>query len=96
MRTLILTFLAAVTVGTVLLAQSSAPIVVPAASGQVPAKVTPAPANPNAELDPDLVRMLREMKAANEETLRKQAATLDQLDELQKIADQIRLYTRRG
>lgn len=40
--------------------------------------------------------MLEEMKAANEETLRKQAATLEQLDELEKTADQLRVYTKRG
>jgi hypothetical protein len=36
------------------------------------------------------------MKAANEETLRKQAATLEQLDEMEKTADQIRTFSRRS
>jgi hypothetical protein len=36
------------------------------------------------------------MKAANEETIRKQAATLEQLDELAKAADQLRIYAKRS
>jgi hypothetical protein len=36
------------------------------------------------------------MKAANDETLRKQQAALQQLDEIQKAADQIRIYTKRS
>ena len=40
--------------------------------------------------------MLQEMKAANEETLRKQAATLEELDELAKAADQIRIFSKRS
>ena len=40
--------------------------------------------------------MLQAMKAANEETLRKQAATLEQLDALEKEADQIKISTKRG
>ena len=43
-----------------------------------------------------MLKALQEMKAANEETLRKQAATLEQLTELEKLADQIRIYTSRG
>ena len=42
------------------------------------------------------LKELQELKAANAETLRKQAATLEQLDELEKTADQIRIYARRG
>jgi len=42
------------------------------------------------------LKMLQEMKAANEETLKKQAAILQQLDELEKTADQIRIYSKRG
>jgi hypothetical protein len=42
------------------------------------------------------LKMLQEMKAANEETLRQQAATLEQLDELEKAAEQIKVYSKRG
>jgi hypothetical protein len=93
MRALLLSILAALTLACLLQAQSSAPFVVTAA--------TPGPAGPATALsDPqsfgDLLKKLKEMKAANEETLRKQAAALEQLDELEKVADQIRLYTRRS
>ena len=40
--------------------------------------------------------MLQQVKAANEEILRKQAATLEQLDDLEKAADQIRIFTGRS
>ena len=40
--------------------------------------------------------MLKEMKAANVETLQKQAATLEQLDELEKAADQLKIFAKRG
>ena len=40
--------------------------------------------------------MLQEMKAANEEALRKQTETLRQLEELESLASQIKLSTRRS
>jgi len=36
------------------------------------------------------------MKAANEETLRKQAATLELLDDVERAADQMRIFARRS
>jgi hypothetical protein len=39
--------------------------------------------------------MLRDLKAANEETISKQKAALEKLDEMQKAADQIKLYSKR-
>ncbi|HEY2615173.1 MAG TPA: hypothetical protein VGI42_05650 [Chthoniobacterales bacterium] len=42
------------------------------------------------------MKLLQEMKTANEELLSKQATTLEQLDELEKAADQIRIYTKRS
>lgn len=41
------------------------------------------------------IKSLKDMKAANDETLKKQKATLEMLDELQKAADQIKIYTKR-
>jgi hypothetical protein len=52
-------------------------------------------AAPNADAAQAL-KMLQQMKAANEETLRKQAATLEQLDELDKAANQIRIFSSRN
>lgn len=92
MRRLILSILATVALACVLRAQSSAPFVVPAAS-PTPTRAVNAVSDTSAA---DLLKTLKEMKAANEETLRKQAATLSQLDEMEKVADQIRIFTRRS
>ena len=67
----------------------------------VPANVpAPAPAPPAAPASAAgsqaLLQALQQMKAANDETLRKQQATLQQLDELQKAVDQIKIYTKRS
>ena len=75
-----------------------------ALSGILPAQSPmPAVTSSQAPAAPDdsgsiqaALKMLQEMKAANEETLRKQAATLQQLDELEKAADQLRIFARRG
>jgi hypothetical protein len=95
MRTTILSILVAFTFTGLLLAQSPKPIIVQAA--------TPAAAPSRAAVAPEstlslqaALKELQEIKAANEETLRKQAATLEQLDALEKTAEQIRIYARRG
>ena len=36
------------------------------------------------------------MKAANEEILKQQAATLQKLDEMEKVANEIKIYTKRS
>ena len=77
-------------------AQSPVPVIVPA---MTPATTTKAPAAAAAENDNSLLaamKLLQEMKAANDEILAKQAATLTQLDELEKAAQQIRIYTKRS
>ncbi|MEP6809337.1 MAG: hypothetical protein ABI992_03775 [Chthoniobacterales bacterium] len=85
-------------------AQTPAPIVVTA----MPAAATAsAPGNSAAALATAqlaestatltiALRSLEAVKAANEELLKKQAATLQQLDELQKAADQLKIYSKRG
>lgn len=42
------------------------------------------------------IKQLQELKAQNDEILKQQQAALDALDELQKEADQIRIYSKRG
>jgi hypothetical protein len=88
MRAAILSLFAAVAVAASLFAQSPAPVVVPAAPPAATAKPDPSIAA--------ALKMLQEMKAANEETLRKQAATLQQLDVIEKEANEIRIYTKRS
>ena len=98
MRTL-LSLLAGVTLAfTAVQAQTSTPVVVqavgPAAAAQAQPAAQAAPAN--AAAAQSTLKLLQDMKAANDETLKKQQAALQQLDEIQKAADQIRIYTKRS
>lgn len=72
-------------------------VVVQAAS---PAPVASTIATPPLALDskslPTLLKLLQEMKATNEETLKKQEAALQQLDDLQKAAEQIKAFSKRS
>jgi hypothetical protein len=82
-------------------AQSPAPIVVQAASAAtVSSNSASATASPPAAQDSEALqaalKSLREIKAANDETLKKQEAALQQLDELQKTADQVKIFGKRG
>jgi hypothetical protein len=76
-------------------AQSPAPIIVQAASA-VPATST-SPASVTAVSSvPDAIKLLEQVKAANDEVLTKQKAALERLDELQEAADQLRIFAKRG
>jgi hypothetical protein len=82
-------------------AQSPAPIVVQAASAATVSSnsasaTTSPPAAQDSEALQAALKSLREIKAANEETLKKQEAALQQLDELQKAADQVKIFGKRG
>jgi len=72
-------------------------VVVQAAS---PAPVASTTATPPSASDskslPTLLKLLQEMKATNEETLKKQEAALQQLDDLQKAVDQLKAFSQRG
>ena len=95
MRATILSILASFALAGTLPAQSPVPVIVPAATPAVaPSRAPSAP--DNAGSLQGALKMLQEMKAANEETLRKQAAILQQLDELEKTAEQLKIYTKRG
>jgi hypothetical protein len=95
MRSVALAILLAFALAQTLPAQSPIPVIVPAAT---PAAITAqqSASSANSTSVQEALKMLQEMKAANEETLRKQAATLQQLDELEKEAEQIKIYTKRG
>jgi hypothetical protein len=94
MRTTALSILSSFALACLLPAQSPAPVVMSAAT---PAVTSTAPQTaPNADSAQSALKVLQEMKAANEETLRKQAAILAQLDEIEKLADQIRITTKRS
>ena len=42
------------------------------------------------------LKALQAIKAANDEILKQQTATLEKLDELEKAANEIRIYSKRG
>jgi hypothetical protein len=95
MRAITLSILSTFALAGFLPAQSPTPVIVPAATSAVASAPGPAAPDNSGSLQAAL-KMLQEMKAANEETLRKQVATLEQLDELEKAAEQIKIYTKRG
>lgn len=90
---LLITFALACTLS----AQSPMPVVVQAATPAVKSAAAPAAAAPEkSDSLQAVLKMLQAMKAANEDTLRKQAATLEQLEALEKEAEQIKISTKRG
>jgi hypothetical protein len=95
MRTLILSILAAVSLASISSAQSPTPMVIPA---MTPATIAKSPATPDnaAGSTQAALKALQAMKVANDEILKKQAATLQKLDEIEKAANEIRIYTKRG
>ena len=77
-------------------AQSPAPVIVqpanaaPATSTKLVASATDSQSISGA------LKVLEQIKAANAETLAKQKAALEKLDELQDAADQLRIFAKRG
>ena len=80
-------------------AQSPSPIIVPAATlpatGPQPAGISTPAAQDSASLQA-VLKSLQEIKAANDETLKKQEAAIQQLDELQAAAEQMKIFSKRG
>ena len=95
MRVLILSLLIAVSVASISSAQSPAPVVVPAMTPAATAK-SPATADGATNSPQGALKTLQALKAANDEILKQQAATLVKLDEIEKAANEIRIYTKRG
>jgi hypothetical protein len=60
-----------------------------------PTPVAADAAKEEAELAAN-IKELQELKAQNEEILKQQQATLDTLDQLEKDAEQIRIFSKRG
>jgi hypothetical protein len=79
-------------------AQSPAPIVVQAASGTTVTSTSSKSAAPATDVHsiPDAIKLLEQIKAANDEVLAKQKAALERLNELQDAADQLRIFAKRG
>ena len=95
MRATISVFVVALTLAVnAIRAQTPGPVVVQSAAPAVAPAPQPAPAA--AAASDGTLQLLNAMKAANADTLKKQEATLQQLDELQKAAEQIKIFTKRG
>jgi hypothetical protein len=71
------------------------PIVVPA---MTPAKTTQSPvtAAVTTTSTQTTLKALQALKAANDEILKQQTATLEKLDEIEKAANEMRIYSKRG
>ena len=75
-------------------AQTPMPIVVPA---MTPAMAqSPAAAAVTTAATQTTLKALQAIKAANDEILKQQTATLEKLDEIEKAANEIRVYSKRG
>ena len=88
--------LAALVVGGAKAQQPTPPIIVVQPAGP-PAAATPAPvaaAASDAALAAAL-KALEQVKAANDATLKKQEEMLQRLDELQKAAEQLKVFSKR-
>jgi Skp family chaperone for outer membrane proteins len=77
-------------------AMAQAPIIVQPANQTAPAQTARTQAASDDSEVQAAIKSLEEMKAANEELLKKQQATLEALDQLQKDAEQLRIFAKRG
>ena len=75
--------------------QSPMPVIVPAATASAAPSVKTVAVPDVSESLQAAVKLLEEMKAANAAALKKQGETLQRLDELQKAANQLKIYTQR-
>jgi hypothetical protein len=75
--------------------QSPIPVVVPAMTPATNAQ-SPAAAAVTATATQTTLKALQAIKAANDEILKQQAATLEKLDEMEKIAQDMRIFSKRG
>ena len=92
MRALILSLIAVI--GSIASAQTPMPIVVPAMTPST--TQSPVAAAVTTASTQTTLKALQAMKAANEEILKQQIATLEKLDEIEKAAQEIRIYSKRG
>ena len=74
-------------------AQTSEPT--PVGMSTAPTTAAPAEAAKEQEMAAD-IKELQELKAQNDVILKQQQAALDQLDQLQKEAEQLRIFSKRG
>jgi len=95
MRAFLLSIFTLVLLISVSAAQSPMPVVVPAMTPATTAQ-NPVTAAVTTTSTQTTLKVLQAMKAANDEILKQQAATLLKLDEIEKAAQEIRILTKRG
>lgn len=80
--------------------QVPAPVVMPAASPATTVLPKPVAANgaagQEASSNAATLQALQQLKAANAEILKRQAATLQQLEEIEKAAQQMKIFSSRS
>jgi hypothetical protein len=77
-------------------AQNPMVIVQAASPAPVVSRSTTAPAVAPSDSSLPLIKLLQEMKATNAETLKKQEAVLQQLDEIGQAAEQMKAFSQRS
>ena len=78
-------------------AQSPPPdIVIQAATPAAAKAKTSGASNPATGDLKAMLELVQQMKATNAATIKKQQATLEMLDELQKAADELKIFSKRG
>lgn len=82
-------------------AQAPTPIIVqpanaPATTATSGSAKPAAAAASDAQSIPAAIKILEQIKAANDDVLAKQKAALQRLDELQQAADQLQIFAKRG
>jgi len=92
MRALILSLFTVAILISNAVAQTPKPVVVPA---MTPAQ-TPVAAAVTTAANQTTLKALQAMKAANDEIMKQQTETLQRLDEVEKAANDIRIYSKRG
>jgi hypothetical protein len=95
MRALILSLFGLVLIVSISVAQSPIPVIVPAMTPATTVQ-SPVTAAVTTTAMQTTLKALQAMKTANDEILKQQAATLLKLDEIEKAAQEIRIYTKRG
>ncbi len=95
MKKLFLFILFAAVIAPISYAQAPTPIVVQA---MTPATKTQSPVSAavSTTATQTMLKALQAMKAANDEILKQQEATLLKLDEIEKAANDLRIYSKRG
>ncbi len=77
------------------LAQTPAPVILQAATPAPAVSAKPAAAA-SADAPATSLQQLQEMQATNAATIKKQEAALATLDELQKAAEELKIFSKRG